>query len=72
MNGLVIGSGDLRGGDERFADIKELSSYYRSYVIRGPGSFVETALGFEEYASAMERKLLRELASLVLGELHPH
>ncbi len=68
VNGLVIGSGDLRGDDERFADIKELSSYYISNVIRGPGSFVEAALGFEDYAAAMERKLLRELTSLVLGE----
>lgn len=67
VNGLVIGSGDMRGDDERFADIKELSSYYSSYVVRGPGSFVEVALGFEDYAAAMERKLLRELASLVMG-----
>lgn len=71
VNGLVIGSGDMRGDDERFADIKELSSYYTSYVIRGPGSFVEVALGFEDYAAAMERKLLRELASLVMGEIEP-
>lgn len=69
VNGLVIGSDNPRGDDERFADIKELSSYYTSYVIRGPGAFVEVALGFEHYAAAMERKLLRELASLVMGEL---
>lgn len=69
VNGLVIGSGNLRGDDERFADIKELSSYYTSYVIRGPEAFVEVALGFEDYGAAMERKLLRELSSLVMGEL---
>lgn len=68
VNALVIGSGNLRGDDERFADIKELSSYFRTNVIRGQGSFVEVALGFENYAEAMERKLLRELASLVLGQ----
>ena len=68
VNGLVIGAGDLRGGDERFADIKELSSYYRAYVLRGPGAFVEVALGFEDYAAAMERKLLRELASIAIGD----
>jgi len=72
VNGLVVGSGNLRGGDDRFADIKELSSYYQSYVIRGPGSFVEVALGFEDYAAAMERKLLRELASLVIGDATPN
>lgn len=69
VNGLVIGSGDMRGDDERFADIKELSSYYTTYVVRGPGSFVEVALGFENYAEAMERKLLRELSSIVMGDL---
>ena len=69
VNGLVVGSGNLRGDDERFADIKELSSYYTTYVIRGPGSFVEVALGFENYAEAMERKLLRELSSIIMGEL---
>ncbi|WP_417769818.1 DUF1194 domain-containing protein, partial [Stappia sp.] len=35
--------------------------YYRNRVIRGPGAFVEVARGFEDYARAMKRKLLREL-----------
>lgn len=69
VNGLVIGAGDLRIGDARFADIKELSSYYRTRVIRGPGAFVETALGYEAFAAAMERKLTRELASMAVGAL---
>ncbi len=71
VNGLVIGSDDLRGRDERFADIKELSSYYRTNVVRGPGAFVEAALGFQDYAAAMERKLLRELASIAVGQVMP-
>lgn len=71
VNGLVIGSGDMRGDDERFADIKELSSYYTTYVVRGPDAFVEVALGFENYAAAMERKLLRELVSIAIGEMRP-
>lgn len=71
VNGLVIGSDNLRGGDERFADIKELSSYYRTQVVRGPGAFVEVALGFQDYAAAMERKLLRELAGIAIGEAMP-
>ena len=71
VNGLVIGSGNRRGGGEGFADIRQLSSYYHSNVIRGPGAFVETALGFEDYAAAMERKLLRELASLTIGAVAP-
>ncbi len=68
VNGLVIGAGNARGGDNRFVDIKQLTSYYRANVIRGPGAFVETADGYEDYAAAMERKLLRELASIAIGD----
>ena len=71
VNGLVIGADNQRGDDDRFADIKELSSYYRSYVLRGPDAFVETAIGFGDYAAAMERKLLRELQSIAIGQAAP-
>jgi hypothetical protein len=70
VNGLVVGAGDLDGDDERFVDIKQLSAYYRANVIRGPGAFVEVALGYEEYAATMERKLLRELASIAIGQAY--
>ncbi len=69
VNGLVVGAGDARGGDATFVDIKELSRYYERNVIRGPGAFVEVALGYEAYAATMERKLVRELASMAVGEL---
>jgi len=46
-----------------------LSAYYTANVIRGPDAFVEVALGYEDYAAAMERKLLRELASIAIGQL---
>ena len=62
INGLVV-------GDLARDDIKALSSYFNAYVIRGTGAFVETALGFDDYANAMERKLLRELQSLALSEV---
>lgn len=68
VNGLVVGAGDQDGDDQRFVDIKQLSSYYRANVIRGPGAFVEVALGYEDYAATMERKLLRELASIAIGQ----
>jgi hypothetical protein len=71
VNGLVVGAGNLDGDDERYVDIKQLSSYYRANVIRGPGAFVEVALGYEEYAATMERKLLRELASIAIGQVNP-
>jgi hypothetical protein len=70
VNGLVIGAPDING-DARLAEIKELSSYYRAYVVRGTGAFVEIALGFEDYETAMRRKLLRELTSLAIGDAGP-
>jgi hypothetical protein len=69
INGLVIGTGYLNASSQRFDYAKALSSYYQSYVLRGPGAFVETALGFENYAEAMERKLVRELQSIAIGAL---
>ena len=71
VNGLTIGADQQPGRDETSADIRELSAYFRAYVIRGPGAFVETALGFQDYAAAMERKLLRELQSLALSDARP-
>ncbi|MBS1304033.1 DUF1194 domain-containing protein [Loktanella sp. SALINAS62] len=67
VNGLTIGADTTMGHDESAADIKELSAYFKTYVIRGPGAFVETALGFADYADAMERKLLRELRAVGLS-----
>jgi hypothetical protein len=70
VNALVIGA-DMQGGDdERSADIKELSAYFEANVIRGPGAFVETAVGFSDYANAMERKILRELQVLATSTWH--
>ncbi len=69
VNGLVIATSTTTQ-DVGQSEIKELSSYYAANVIRGPGAFVESALGFSDYAAAMERKLLRELQSIALSELH--
>lgn len=67
INGLVVGAAGSYSTDRRQEDIKELSSYYRAYVIRGTDAFVETAIGFDAYAAAMRRKLMRELQVLVIG-----
>ena len=69
VNGLVIGVDDHTSGNVRDLQIGELASYYTAYVIRGPDAFVETALGFDEYAAAMRRKLLRELKTLAIGQI---
>ncbi|MEM6729397.1 MAG: DUF1194 domain-containing protein [Pseudomonadota bacterium] len=69
VNGLIVGVDSPRGGDIRQLEIGELSSYYNVFVIHGPGAFVETALGFEDFERAMKRKLLRELEGPLFGAL---
>jgi hypothetical protein len=68
VNGLVIKSGTIAGDD---LDVQKLADYYATKVIRGPGAFVEIALGYTDYAAAMERKLIRELSAQVMGQSLP-
>ncbi|MEP3919470.1 DUF1194 domain-containing protein [Ascidiaceihabitans sp.] len=68
INALVIGADAPQSGDNRQADIAGLSAYFHAEVVLGPDSFVETALGFDEYAQAMQRKLERELQTLMMSE----
>lgn len=61
INGLVIGA-DVTSNDQIVDnEIGELSSYYRSEVIFGANSFIQTAVGFRDFQAAMRMKLLREL-----------
>jgi hypothetical protein len=69
INALVIGADNPASVASRQAEIGSLSSYFRAEVILGPDSFVQTALGFDDYARAMAEKLLRELDGLVFSEL---
>ncbi len=69
VNALVIGSDDPGLTDTRQVQISELSAYFRAEVIRGPEAFVQTALGFDEYSTAIIRKLLRELNVIAVGSL---
>jgi len=69
VNALAIGADAPATGDQRQVEIGELSSYFRAEVITGPDAFVQTALGFEDYANAMALKLKRELEGLVIGRL---
>ncbi len=74
INGLVIGPDVVIGPDGKTnhpdpdAAIDKLTLYYTAYVIRGADAFVETARGFDDYAAAMERKLLRELRTIAIGQ----
>jgi hypothetical protein len=62
VNGLVINAAE-------FESETELIPFYRDQVIRGPGSFIEIANGFDDYANAMQRKLIRELSAQITGQL---
>ncbi len=53
VNGLVV------GGITRL----QLRKYFETEVIHGPGAFVIATHGFEDYAEAIRRKLLREITS---------
>ena len=58
LQGIVINGLPIEAEDSG------LAQYYRERVIAGPGSFVETANGFDDFARALKEKLLRELRPL--------
>ena len=61
-------SADGKNNDTGGTGIAELAAYFKAQIIHGPGAFVEVALGYSDYADAMRRKLLRELAALPIGQ----
>ncbi len=69
VNALVIGEDASTGNLPFGTHISDLSAYYLSEVIRGPGAFVEPAIGFDDFQASMLRKLLRELKGRVIGRL---
>ena len=58
VNGLAI-----------LSDVADLEFYYRQFVMRGPGAFVEVAADFAAFPAAMKRKLIKELDVPQLGLL---
>jgi hypothetical protein len=72
VNALVIGREVLFSGDDTLGGVAELSAYFSAKIIQGPQAFVEVALGYEDYANAMTRKLLRELSTPAIGHLKPN
>ncbi|KAA9009858.1 DUF1194 domain-containing protein [Histidinibacterium aquaticum] len=64
VNGLVIEEPD----PEAQAEVST-AEYYEREVLHGPLAFLEVARGFEDYESAMRRKLEREVGSQAIGRL---
>ncbi len=65
VNGLVI---DVPEDAPLRAGKPDLATYYARNVIQGPAAFIEVADGFSDFARAMERKLIRELQVMILGQ----
>lgn len=63
VNALVVATGDGPPSD--------LTAYFQTQVLHGPGAFLEVARGFEDYEDAMTRKLLRELTVQALSATDP-
>ncbi|MBM9595741.1 DUF1194 domain-containing protein [Rhodobacteraceae bacterium MCCB 386] len=61
VNALAVGLTSAATGG--IPGLPELVAYLEAEVIRGADAFVETASGYEDYAEAMKRKLLRELTA---------
>lgn len=63
VNALVIGG----GADTQDVSKLELLRYFETEVIHGATSFAMIANGYDDYADAMRRKLIRELQFPMLG-----
>ncbi|RYH10215.1 DUF1194 domain-containing protein [Tropicimonas sp. IMCC6043] len=68
VNALVIATHRPAAPQSQKRETDELTGYFRAYVLRGPEAFLEVADGYEDYATAMKRKLLKELQVIVLSE----
>lgn len=62
INGLPIVNG--RPGPFGYAQMANLDDYYEDCVIGGIGAFIVVAEGFDDFARAIKRKLVLEIAGL--------
>lgn len=69
INGLIIGADVRANTSKNLANVKTLEQYYRAFVLRGTGAFAEVAADYPDFARAMRRKLLREIAAPALSAL---
>ncbi len=70
VNALVIGDNTAQSSNRQSTQIDDLVDYFESEVIHGPAAFVEQATGFDQFQTAMVRKLLRELQGLTISRLN--
>jgi len=68
VNGLVIGKAFETTDQIAGNKIADLTAYFRQQVLHGPGAFIQTALGFQDFARAMKKKILREMTLAVSND----
>lgn len=51
-------------------ELRSLAYYYDRVMVAGPTAFVEVANGFEDFAAAIRRKLLREIRPNYIADNH--
>ncbi len=69
VNALVVGepaASDSATAEEEFTDL-DLMNYFAREVIHGSAAFTLIAYGYEDYARAMQQKLMKEVTFPVLG-----
>jgi len=69
INALAVTGGQVPDWRDGGKPETALAAYLTRLVIRGPGAFVENASGYSDLERAMTRKLERELAGMVVGQL---
>lgn len=69
INALVVARDPDTDGATSLGHAEELSAYFQANVVQGADAFVEIAVGYQDYAAAMRRKLLRELKAQPIGAL---
>ena len=69
INGLVIAADAPLVSRPARTELERLRQYYLAEVVVGRDAFVETATSFDDFARAMQRKLLRELFVPVSAEI---
>lgn len=67
VNALVVNEDSVEIGAELAVGPEELRAHFEADVIRGPNAFAMIADGYADYAIAMQRKLVRELALPTFG-----
>lgn len=73
LNGITVNALAV-GGDiplDHDGAVDGLSLWYAQTILQGPGAFVLTADGYEDFSRAMRLKLIRELQPPLIGALDP-